>query len=95
MQFNPPVINAICEAAEFFRKDCYNPLDPESVALCSKIDRFVLNLSAHKLAGLTLGEIQNCCIFLTFFIENAPACKVSPVHRSTLAQLVEILETLS
>ena len=94
MQFTQPIINAICEAALFYREDCYNPLDPESISLCRKIDDFTRALSSRSLSGFTRGHLENCCIFLSYFIDNAPAAVNTSVHRSLLVQFSEILRTL-
>lgn len=93
MQLTQTIIKAICEAALFYKEDCYNPLDPESVSLCRNIDDFIQALSSRSLPGFTRGHLENCCIFLSYFIENVPAVVNTSVHRSLLVQFSEILRT--
>ena len=85
MTLSKPKIDALVESAMFYRESVYNPLDPESLDLCGKIEFFCSQLLTRKLPGLTLGQIQNCCIFLDFFIENHPHPDRLVVHRSLLA----------
>ncbi len=93
MKLSKAQIDALVESAMFYRESTYNPLDPQSVELCSKIDDFCIQLLTRKLPGMTAGLVQNCCIFLSFFIENHPHPECLPVHRSLLALYEDLLHT--
>ena len=93
MQFNSSVIRSICESALFYKVAFYNPLDLDAVSLCRNIDAFVQALSSHSLPGLTRGQLENCCLFLSFFVENAPDGVNTAAHRALLVQFSQILRT--
>lgn len=91
MLLTKPIIKAICESALLFKEDCYDPLDPDSVSLCHNIDIFTRDLSSGSLPGFTRGHLENCCVFLSHFVNNAPEGVSTAVHRSLLVQFSEIL----
>lgn len=91
MGFSPADIDAITESALFFRDMFDDPLDAEHDKLSKNIDSFLLDLRAKKLPGLTFGQVQNCCLFLKNFIENAPDGQDLTVHRLLLFRLTEAL----
>lgn len=91
MNLSKVQIDALVESAMFYRESVYDPLDPDSLSLCGKIDAFCSQLLAHKLPGMSSGLVQNCCIFLSFFIDNHPHPERLTVHRSLLALYQEIL----
>ena len=95
MKMTDSKINAIIESAIFYRKCIYNPMRPSSVETCEKIDDFCSRLRSHKLLGFTRGEAENCCLFLSEFIDASDHPEQLTVQRSVFSELENYLHTQS
>lgn len=84
-------VKALTESALFVRELCYDPLDVENALFCQNINAFVSKLQTCNSPVLTSGELKNCCIFLSNFIENCDPVADTKNHRLLLFRLTEVL----